>query len=422
MNINIEILIIILLIAYITFIVYNIIITKNKHNKTIDKNFNNNNNNEGFANYDNFQKTVYEVAIENMFSNNPELIKNMFGFKLNANTYPKFPVNMIMDIDAKIIAVFNDGNIYMRNNLNDVYWAGPLKNSKPNDIIPLRSINIDSNGYLYGVGYDNSLYRKKETDYMSKWYKVPNCDNIIYFCYSQYDGDDVQNGDDTEKDKVISINIAGIIGIKDFSKLESDAFKYLTNEPVPIIKFLFSKSNFLIGVGANDLRLYQKNTVDYSISRFETENKGAAIVLDIIYNYDGLIYGLVPNRMGNALEVQKQKTDYFKDVFEPMENTEPVIVISLRDIIKSKSGVDISKPKMGEYLLGDTNKEDAKQKLNFEKNLTIRKYCNEKKNNTADISYIDFVNRMNDHQEKINELENVINNYKNFKGGAILQE
>ncbi len=373
---------------------------------------------ESFINYDNFQKTIYEVAIETIFINNPELIKNIFGFKLKENSYPKFPISMSMDIDGKIISVFNDGNIYTRDNITDVYWTGPLNNSKPDDTIPLRMINFDQAGYLYGVAFDNSLYRKKDLSYTSKWYKVPNCDNIIYFSYLQYDGDETQY--DTEKDRVISINIAGIIGIKDFNKLESEPFKYLTNEPRPITKFLFSKSNFLIGIG-NDLRLYQKTTIDFANSRFSAD-RGKAFVVDVIYNYDGLLYGLVPNEKGDALEVQKQKTDIYTDDFEPMENTAATVIISLRDVIKSKSGIDIGRPRMSEFLLGDTNLSDARRKLDFEKTTTVRKYCNEKKNLIGDISYIDFINRMNDHQEKINELENALNSYKKFSGGPALQE
>ena len=73
-----------------------------------------------------------------------------------------FPVHMLKMPDTSILAVFNDGRIYMKNDILDNMWKGPIKNSIPFDSVPLRMITISyRDNSLLGIGHDNNLYAKQ---------------------------------------------------------------------------------------------------------------------------------------------------------------------------------------------------------------------------------------------------------------------
>ena len=99
-----------------------------------------------FAKYQTYTDTVYETAIKKVFENNPKMICNILPTIAddkcvdNNNNLVKrqrFPVHIIKLVDGKYLAVFNNGRIYSKMDINDRFWKGPLKNSIINNNIPL---------------------------------------------------------------------------------------------------------------------------------------------------------------------------------------------------------------------------------------------------------------------------------------------
>jgi len=171
--------------------------------------------------------TVYESAINTVFSNYPRLICNITPTPtnniciVNGQTYVKFnfPVQMIKLIDGSILAVFNDGRIYRKDTIQNTMWQGPLDNSLPNDTIPLRMITLAPDlATLLGVGYDNQLYLKAPNDsgtvdITGVWKPVPNNTGVIYVLF------------DADTGNMISIDIQGKLQIKVSSDYISNKHK-----------------------------------------------------------------------------------------------------------------------------------------------------------------------------------------------------
>ena len=160
--------------------------------------------------------TIYETSLKSLYSENKRLICSMLPSinnttcTINKISYViyNFPVHMIKLFDGSILAVFNDGRLYKKTDIFNTMWAGPLKNSLPNDNIPIRMISLSTDlTTLLCVGYDNKLYMKKPdsnglVNLVAPWQLVPNNINIIYVLF------------DNETGNMISININGELLIK----------------------------------------------------------------------------------------------------------------------------------------------------------------------------------------------------------------
>ena len=163
---------------------------------------------EGFENFKSFntsqnttafKNTIYEKSIINIFGDNirlkcsmiPTLSTNNDICRINNEPFVPylFPIHMIKLIDGAILAVFNDGRLYKKDNILSTMWAGPITNSKPQNIIPLRMITLKTDLVtLLAIGYDNILYMKKpdnsgNIDLKGEWTQVPNNSNIIYVLF-----------------------------------------------------------------------------------------------------------------------------------------------------------------------------------------------------------------------------------------------
>jgi hypothetical protein len=146
--------------------------------------------------------TIYETSLKTLFQDNPRLLCSMLPnigkniCTVNGTPYIiyNFPIHMIKLLDGSILAVFNDGRLYKKDDILNTMWLGPLANSLPNDSIPLRMINLAPDlNTLLGVGYDNKLYMKQpdnngNMNLTATWRLVPNNTDIIYVIFDSDTG------------------------------------------------------------------------------------------------------------------------------------------------------------------------------------------------------------------------------------------
>ena len=163
-----------------------------------------------------FPETIIEKRINTLFTQSIRMRCNMIPASSNVeceiegNSFVRyiFPIHMLPMPDSSILAVFNDGRLYSKNNLLNNQWQGPLKNSIPFDSVPLRMITINyKDNSLLGIGYDNRLYAKQadstgNINVQGIWTLVPNNDDIIY-CFT-----------DIDTKKLVSIDVTGKLLIK----------------------------------------------------------------------------------------------------------------------------------------------------------------------------------------------------------------
>jgi len=153
---------------------------------------------------ENINKTIYEQSLNNIYGDNkrlmcsilPNINKSSTVCKVDDLPYIiyKYPVHMIKLLDDSILAVFNDGRMYTKITMESTLWKGPVTNSMPNDLIPLRMITLSTDLItLLGIGYDNILYVKApksdnngvntDINLSGVWKQVPNNSDIIYVLF-----------------------------------------------------------------------------------------------------------------------------------------------------------------------------------------------------------------------------------------------
>lgn len=398
-----------------------------------------NNINEGFSNVTtsteiyqiaqlgNYEDTIFERALKNTFSEN-KLVCNILptlksqscindenGLELRKDL---FPVHIIMINSNKYLAVFNDGKIYTKTQLiGDKFWKGPIKNSLPNDIIPLRMISLDAHKKIIGVGYDNKIYRKQlnydeDPNFVSRWIQVPNTNDIIYILYES--GLKSNTDSISSNDNLLAINKDGMIQKIAYDSLGSESFEVLANDLFPVIKIYYDKNGYLMGIG-EDFRLYRKSSKTYEDSVFDPSKKTDTKILDVIYDVDGKLFGLAFLERIGKVELMKQNMGYFASRFLPLELTaygvEKDNKIRSDDIVKFKTG--FNKTRDIDTLNYDSLRE-IKNNLELERINELRNLC-KNRGYFGDIPYhnLEFINRLQGQKEKINELNKVIKNLIN---------
>lgn len=380
-----------------------------------------------FGKVSSFDDTIYEESIKSNFTNK-KLICSLLPTSLEENCLADsitpyqanlFPVHIIQ-VDIKLyLAVFNNGYIYTKTNLiKDKFWKGPLLNSLPNDNIPLRMITLDANKKLLGVGYDNNLYRKKkpfDKDDNSLWELIPNTSDIIYVLYES--GEKSNTDSISENDNLLAVNTVGIIGKIKYDELGSTELTVLANDTFPVLKIYYDKNGYLLGLG-NDFRLYRKSSLNYEESTFNPSNNTETQVLDIIYDIDAKMYGLVFLEKIAKVELMKQNMVYFASKFLPLELSEYAITkehkLNINNIIKFKTGVNFDRNlKTDEY--GYNTIEEVKSRLELENIKDMRTMCaNRGYFGTMPYHNFEVINSLQKQKEKINELNATIKNLINY--------
>jgi hypothetical protein len=371
--------------------------------------------------------TIYEESLNNIYGENkrffcsllPTIDPNSNTCRVNNTPYIiyKFPIHMIKLLDDSIVAVFNDGYMYTKNNMNESLWQGPIKNSMPQTNIPLRMITLDTDLMtLLGIGYDNILYKKKpKTDsngintsinLTGIWRQVPNNANIIYVLF-----DNVTNF-------LISIDIYGNLFTKTTIDITSFNKQLTTSIGRPVLRLYYDLNGYMLAIDTN-FDLYQFTGLNWKTTPLQLE-RGANPnkVHDILYDNDGKLYGLIFNNDEFKIKIMKQKTVFYLSEFYPLDvnfnkNNENNFLLANKDILKCKIG------SLYDFLLAlqenDTTDEDtnyAFQKQVIESEANLRQFCSSRNANTNNINYDNYelLGNVETNNDKILKLQNVITN------------
>ena len=371
--------------------------------------------------------TIYEQSLNNIYGKNKRLFCSMLPTidpdsntcKVNNTPYIiyKFPIHIIKLLDDTIVAVFNDGYMYTKNNMNETIWQGPIENSMPQTTIPLRMITLGTDLMtLLGVGYDNILYKKEpNTDsngisisinLKAIWKQVPNNANIIYVFF-----DNVTNF-------LISIDIYG----KLFTKLAIDITSFnkqlLTSLDRPVLRLYYDLNGYMLAID-NNFDLYQFTGLNWKNTPLQLE-RGANPdkVHDILYDNDGKLYGLVFNNDEFKIKIMKQKEVFYLSEFYTTDinfnkNNENNFLLANKDIIQCKIG------SLYDFLIAieadDKTDEDtnyAFQKQLLKSKADLRQFCSTRNANTNNTNYDNYelLGDVENNNDKILKLKNVINN------------
>ena len=341
-------------------------------------------------------------------------------------TYKKYPLNIIIypdnleeSVKSTYLAVFNDGALYKKNNITDTTWEGPLPNSYHYDLtsegfIQFRSINLTDSGLLLGVGYNGRVYVKthytdpentdanissKTEPYKNKWrlwnYASTKLLHILW---------------NNETNKYLGIDMKGDINVYDYDtstrslKMEKAIAKNLDTYH----KITYDKDGYLLLINQNQELTRTKtkikdiinNVQNFSIDSVSGRRINPNIIYDVIYDYDGKMYGI--GRFNGNIRLLKQDFTFYLSEFKlpsSLENKNENIIFATADIINYKSGyvgnITEEIPTLEEVHQKEVNQDYQKFKI-FCKNQTPTNYVN-----------VDMLNKINDFQNKINRLKKV---------------
>ncbi len=333
------------------------------------------------------------------------------------------PIHVIYTMDKKYLAVFNDGRLYIKNNLyDDTLWIGPLENSlygSQEDGIGMRMIMffpVNKNNVrlikLLGIGYDGFLYYKDSEDIQSLWIKSTGelNNNLVYlFCdYYQdktkyypllygisYDGKIVYKNQNN-KDPIETISES------DFMNLPfTEPSKPIINN-AKMLKVYWDRNGFLLGIG-QDFRIYQKKGIDWKVRPWELDNKlrgtsyGALTkVIDLLMDNDARMIGLVLDSENKppTIKIQKQYTAYYLSDFDSINVVDKGNkLLDDQDVIKFKTGLDwkvyLSFEDPDEAIYRNNNLHVLKQRSIIKDKIKLKKLC-KNRNPIMNLEYKDF--------------------------------
>lgn len=441
------------LILLILCIIIFFIIENNKNN--LNNNNLNNNLNETFQNetkiidenimtnisdnnYSIFESSIYEKY----FKINKKYVCNLLPYMTNNKLFkcdggdgggddkliptPKHIIKLSNKSQGKYLAVFNDGQLYEKSRIRDKFWKGPLSNSMPDNKY-LRMITLDNYDNLLGITQDGNMYIKKVNEnnkrnrYDNKWEQLPGLGvPLIYIINEMKNVDDNLDNSSSNINILLGLDYSGlIIKIEYNPELGIISYERLANDITPVIKLYYDKNGYLIGLN-KDLHLIRKETTNYEESVFNLNKINPSDVLDIIYDKDGKMFGLVPiinNDNGGFNTLMKQNLVNYQSKFLPLALTDiknddiKNIYLTDNDIIKLKTGVNFdieTELKSKDY--GYKNIQEAMERTDIEDITKLRQLCSERTYPDDNVEYANFelLNRMESQQLKINELNNVV--------------
>ena len=368
--------------------------------------------------------TIYETSLKSLYSENKRLICSMLPSISNTTcTIDKisyviynFPVHMIKLVDGSILAVFNDGRLYKKTDIFNTMWAGPLKNSLPNDNIPIRMISLTTDlTTLLCVGYDNKLYMKKPDsngliNLVAPWQLVPNNINIIYVLF------------DNETENMISININGELLIKTSLDITSNNIELLNKLDRPILRMYYDLNGYMLVID-NKFELLQFSELNWKNSVLNLDRgSNNSKIQDILYHNDGKLFGLIFKPDSYMVQIMKQSQAFYLGDFTPLEqhinlNNNNEFVMSDQDIIKSKFG------NIQTYINNQNNVNDAEddpniayQKQIIETRANIKQYCSNRNiissNNYDNYDLLANVEKNDDKIIKLKDIANKLITYE----------
>lgn len=369
-----------------------------------------------------FPDTAYESAIRQTFSSYPALICNILPTAKSNTcmrdgvliTKYKYPVHVQRLINGRHIAVFNDGRLYMKARLIDTMWQGPLKNSRPKRTVPLRMVTTTPEGdRLVGVGFDGQAYIKPADDTVDvniedEWQPLDGLRDIIYLMY-HYD-------EATNTNRFLVIDINGRIQITRTSESDSglQTFGVLRE---PILKMCMGADGYMMAIDTQ-LRLRTFDSKAWYNSQLSTKfPPSQQHVLDVIYDNDQLLFGLVVLPKVSQVEVMKQEEAHITAPFVPLElnryldsSLDPRL--TERTIINTKVGSSVAAAgtlaaDVDEQLDNDVNM--AYQRQMLADKVRLRQFCAKRGFGTkADNKNFELMREIDQNNEKIEQLNRAI--------------
>ena len=318
---------------------------------------------------------------------------------------------MIKLIDGSILAVFNDGRLYTKDNIFNTMWHGPLNNSLPNDTIPLRMVTLSTDlNTLLGVGYDNKLYMKQpdingNLNLVASWRVVPNNNNIIYVLF------------DKETGYLISIDTQGKLFYKQSSDLTSNNIELINRLDRPVLRLYYDLNGYMLAIDDN-FEMYQFSELNWQNSPLNTKRGANSSKLqDILYHNDGRLFGLVFNPASYMVQIMKQDQAFYLANFTPLDqsiNLENSLefVMSDQDIILSKTGnIKAYLEAINASDSADSDPNIAYQKQIMETRAKLKQFC-ATRNSTTSSNYdnYDLLANVEQNDDRIMQLKNIINN------------
>jgi hypothetical protein len=363
--------------------------------------------------------TIYETSLKKIYEDNPRLLCSMLPnidssvCNVDGNQYIiyNFPVHMIKLIDGSILAVFNDGRLYTKDNIFNTMWHGPLNNSLPNDTIPLRMVTLSTDlNTLLGVGYDNKLYMKQpdingNLNLVASWRVVPNNNNIIYVLF------------DNETGYLISIDTQGKLFYKQSSDLTSNNIELINRLDRPVLRLYYDLNGYMLAIDDN-FEMYQFSELNWKNSPLNTK-RGAnnSKLQDILYHNDGRLFGLVFNPSTYMVQIMKQDQAFYLANFTPLDQSinlenSSEFVMSDQDIILSKTGnIKAYLEAINASDSADSDPNIAYQKQIMETRAKLKQFC-ATRNSTTSSNYdnYDLLANVEQNDDRIMQLKNIINN------------
>jgi hypothetical protein len=401
---------------------------------------------------DNQERTIYQEAYDSI---SEDKLSPMLKFNLKIDPRGKttddtgkvferllVPIHVTPLLDGRVLAVFNDGRLYLKKNLfNDQLWLGPLDNSLYGSqengvgmrmvmIFPLNK-NYERQIRLIGVGQDNCLYFKDTEDLQSQWIKSETNetgnDKLIYLFSDYHLKEDpyypLLYGINTEG-KIVYKNFNGqnpLNTVEDLDLMNKANFTETNpriNDNIKVLKVFWDRNGFMLGIG-QDFRLYQKKGIDWKVRPWETaeESRGTnpgsnTLLIDIIMDYDARMVGLVLDSNNNPpmIRIKKQNLSYYLADFEEIGNvTVQNRLYNDQEAIKFKTGVDwisyLSFEDPDEVLYRSNNLQAIYQRSIMTDRLRLRKLCKDRKpTNNLEVRNFEFERTVQEKEKRINQL------------------
>lgn len=371
-----------------------------------------------------FPPSVFEVAIIYAYQSLKVACQVIPAFGSNqcivSNNEPiikyKFPVSLTKLPNGKTAAVFNDGRIYLKDRLIDKLWQGPIKNSFPSRTVPLRMVTLNPEAdRLVGVGFDNKVYIKQkdpnaQVSIDTAWIQINGLNDVIYLLY---DLDEA-----TGKIYYLIINRYG----KVFRVPVDSPTK--PPEPVgnfqePVLKLFYDPEGYMMAIDffMNIRTFDKKDWINAQLSPRNRRNK--AITLDVLYDKDQLLFGLVLMETTGMAEVMKQEDGHFMSPFVPLDLNKYVdsnldMRLTERTIIQTKLGITPGQSLLEEEALDD-DVNMAYQRQLLEDKKRLRDFCASRALRT-DVNYknYDVLKSIDDNATKIEKLNQTIKDLISF--------
>lgn len=371
-----------------------------------------------------FPETVYERSIKKVFKDDIimkcSLIPTEKSNNCLINGLPlikyKYPVSLLKSIDGTILSVFNDGRVYYKKSVLDNLWSGPIKNSFPNRKIPLRCITLSPNGQtLYGVGYDNNVYAKhnifKDGSLFldGDWVPIYGLENVIHLMF--------YHEKTSNQYKFLIIDINGKLKITNTDNPKSGLVD-ISIINTPILKAFYDLDNYLCVIDT-DFRIQSFDDKNWINSKLSTKfNPSLDRVLDVLYDNDKMLFGLVLDNKNKTTDLRKQEEyghntkfvefKYHKSLDSSLNKLIPDLVI-----LKSKIGEFKFVEEEQDFIDNDINLAYHRQMLKDKQKL--RDFCKSQNykstKNMKDYNLEKYIQQNNTKIEKIKEFLNTLTIY-----------